>query len=140
MTLVISQSEVYYSNAWTTCVNRYHFSAETRYSAFYRELLAVYATIRHFRNNLEGRNFFVNTDHKILTYIMTSTIEHSLLRQTRHMAYIAEFTSDIRYVKSETNYVADASALPSVSAIRSVSIINFNELCKDPSLDAEFMR
>ena len=33
--------------------------AETRYSAFDRELLAVYATIRHFRHNLEGRNFLV---------------------------------------------------------------------------------
>ena len=32
--------------------------AETRYSAFDRELLAVYATIRHFRHNLEGRYFF----------------------------------------------------------------------------------
>ena len=35
--------------------------AETRYRAFDHELLAVYATIRHFRHNLEGRNFFVNT-------------------------------------------------------------------------------
>ena len=41
--------------------------AETRYSAFDRELLAVYATIRHFRHNLVGRYFFVNTDHKPLT-------------------------------------------------------------------------
>ena len=32
--------------------------AETRYSAFDCELLAVYATIRHFRHNLEGCNFF----------------------------------------------------------------------------------
>ena len=46
--------------------------AETRYSAFDRELLAVYATIRHFRHNLEGRNFFVNADHKPLTYVVTS--------------------------------------------------------------------
>ena len=38
--------------------------AQTRYSAFDRELLAVCATIRHFRHNLEGRYFFVNTDHK----------------------------------------------------------------------------
>ena len=36
-------------------------SAETRYSAFDREILAVYATVRHIRHNLEGRNFFVNT-------------------------------------------------------------------------------
>ena len=31
--------------------------AETRYSAFDRELLAVYATIRHFRHNLKDVNF-----------------------------------------------------------------------------------
>ena len=37
--------------------------AETRYSAFARELLALYATIRHFRHNLEGRKFFLNIDH-----------------------------------------------------------------------------
>ena len=46
--------------------------AETRYSAFDRELLAVYSTIRHFRHNLEGREFYVNTDHKPLTYVMNS--------------------------------------------------------------------
>ena len=39
--------------------------AETRYSAFDRKLLAVYATIRHFRQNLEGHYFFMNTDHKL---------------------------------------------------------------------------
>ena len=49
--------------------------SETRYSAVDSELLAVYATIRHFRHNLEGRNFFVNTDHKPLTYIMISVTE-----------------------------------------------------------------
>ena len=69
--------------------------AETRYSAFDRELLAVYATIRHFRHNLEGRNFFLNTDHKPLTYVMTSVTERPSLHQTRHLAFIAEFTTDM---------------------------------------------
>ena len=44
--------------------------AETGYSAFDLELLVVYAMIRHFRHNLEGPNFFVNTDHNPLTYVM----------------------------------------------------------------------
>ena len=66
--------------------------AETHHSAFDRELLAVYATVRHFRHNLEGRNFSV-------TYVMSSTTKRPSLRQTRHMAYIAEFTTAIRYVK-----------------------------------------
>ena len=92
--------------------SRYH--AETRYSAFDRDLLAVYATIRHLRHNLEGRNFFVNTDHKPLSYIMTSVTERPSLRQTKHLAFIVEFTTDIRYVKGETILVADALSRPSV--------------------------
>ena len=35
--------------------------AEKKYSAFDRELLAIYASIKHF---LEGRVFVVYTDHK----------------------------------------------------------------------------
>ena len=91
--------------------------AETRYSAFDRELLAVYETIRHFRHNLEGRNFFVNTDHKPLPFVMTSVTERPSLRQTRQLAFIAEFTTDIIYVKGQTNFVADALSRPSVSFI-----------------------
>ena len=117
-----------------------HFLAETCYSAFDRELLAVFATIRHFRHNLEGRNFFVNTDHKPLTYVMTSVTERPLLRQTRHLAFITEFTTDIRYVKGETNFVADALSRPSVSAIGSASAINYKELSEDQALDTEFTR
>ena len=55
------------NSAWIIFGNRCHFSVkhslpvETRYSAFGRELLAVYATIRHFRHNLEDCNVFVNT-------------------------------------------------------------------------------
>ena len=52
----------YINNVWQPL-------SETRYSALDRKLLAVYATIRHFRHNLEGRYFFVNTDPKPLTVI-----------------------------------------------------------------------
>ena len=99
--------------------------AETRYSAFDRELLAVYATIRHFRHNLKGRNFFVNTNHKTSTFEMSSVTERPSLRQTRQLAFIAECTTDIRYVKGETNFVADALSRPSVSVIDSTSAINY---------------
>ena len=102
--------EQYIDNVWQplSFFSKKLSPAETRYSAFDRELLAVYATIRHFRHNLEGRNFFVNTDHKPLTYVMISVTVRLSLRQTRHLAFIAEFTKDIIYVKGETNFVADA--------------------------------
>ena len=35
-----------------------------RHSAFDRDLLAVYATVRHGRHNIEGYDFFFNTVHK----------------------------------------------------------------------------
>ena len=108
---------------------------ETRYSAFDRELLAVYATIRHFRH----KNF-VNTDHKPLTFVMSSVTERPSLRQSRQLAFIAEFTTDIRYVKGETNFVADALSRPSVSVIDNTSAINYKELSADQALDAEFTR
>ena len=114
--------------------------AETRYSAFDRELLAVYATIRHFRHNLEGRNFFVNTDHKPLTFVMSSVTERPSLQQTRQLAFIAEFTTDIRYVKGKTNFVADSLSRPSVSVIDSTSAVNYKEISADQALDPEFTR
>ena len=48
--------------------------AETRYSTFDRELLAVHLAIRHFRHFVEGRDFHVLTDHQPLTYSLTITI------------------------------------------------------------------
>ena len=80
----------------------------------------------------------MNTDHKLLTYVMTSVTERP--SQTRHLAFIAEFTTYIRYVKGETNFVADARSRPSVSAIRSASAINYKELSEDQALDTEFTR
>ena len=47
---------------------------ETRYSTFDRELLAVYLAIKHFRHFVEGREFFVLTDHKPLTYALAVTL------------------------------------------------------------------
>ena len=101
---------------------------ETRYSAFDRELLAVYTTIRHFRHNLEGREFYVNTDYKPLPYVMNSTTERTSLRQTRQLAFMAELTTDIQYVKGEANFVADALSRPTVSAIEYDAAINYKDL------------
>ncbi|BHF61207.1 hypothetical protein SprV_0100418000 [Sparganum proliferum] len=46
--------------------------AETRYSTFGRELLATYLAVKHFRHFLEGRDFTVFTDHKLLTFAIRS--------------------------------------------------------------------
>ena len=48
---------------------------EQRYSAFDRELLAVYLAIQNFRHFLEGRQFHVLTDHKPLIYALGTRLD-----------------------------------------------------------------
>ena len=81
--------------------------AETRYSAFDRELLAIYLAIKQFRHFVEGRKFHVITDHKPLTFALTSKPSQHSPRQVRHLDYISQFTTDIRHIKGEDNPVAD---------------------------------
>ena len=48
----------------------FYSDAEKKYSAFYRELLAAYSSLRHFCFMLEGRDFTIFTDHKLLTHAL----------------------------------------------------------------------
>jgi len=43
-------------------------SAQTKYSPYDRELLAIYTAVKHFRHLLEEREFTIFTDHKPLIY------------------------------------------------------------------------
>ena len=90
---------------------------ETKYSTFSRELLSIYLSIRHFRHFLEGREFYVLTDHKPLTYALSSSATNHSPREARHLDFISQFTSDIRHVNGRDNPVADALSRMDVNAI-----------------------
>ena len=66
--------------------------AETRYSMFDRELLAVYLAIKHFRE------FHVLTDHNPVIYALHTRSDKHTPRQARHLDFIVQFTSDLRHV------------------------------------------
>ena len=91
--------------------------AETRYSTFDRELLAIYLAIKHFQHFLEGRQFSVITDHKPLTFALASPSKHHSPRQIRHLDFISQFTSDIRFLKGSSNAAADALSRVEVDAL-----------------------
>jgi cleavage and polyadenylation specificity factor subunit 1 len=86
--------------------------SETRYAAFDRELLAAYASVRHFRYFLEGRLFTLYTDHRPLTFALKKPSPAHTPRQVRHLAYLSEFTSDIQHISGADNVVADALSRP----------------------------
>ena len=98
--------------------------SEKKYSAFDREPLAAYSASKHFRHFLEGRIFTLYTDHKPLTTALTSQADRSP-RQTRHLSYIAEFTSDIRHIKGKFNVVADA-----LSKVTTVDYVRIDGTCE----------
>ena len=112
--------------------------AETRYSTFDRELLAVYLAIKHFHHFLEGCHFYVLTDHKPLVHALTSHSDWQSPRQARHMDYISQFTTDIRHVRGADTAVADALSRIGANAIlkNTPPVIDFPAMAKAQQEDS----
>uniref|UniRef100_A0A5S6QYA9 RNA-directed DNA polymerase n=1 Tax=Trichuris muris TaxID=70415 RepID=A0A5S6QYA9_TRIMR len=81
---------------------------ETRYSAYDKELLAIYLAIKRFRHQLEGRQFTIFSDHKPLSFAFHQKPESCSPRRLRQLEFIAQFTTDIRHINGSANTVADA--------------------------------
>ena len=108
---------------------------ELKYSAFDRELLAVYLGIRHFRHYLEGRTFPIFTDHRPLTFAMAKSSEPWSHRQARHLEYISQYSTDIRHVAGADNVVADALSRAAINEIRMG--VDYREMAEKQQQDPE---
>lgn len=108
-------------------------TAQRNYGAYDRELLAVNDAIHFFRHMLEARTFAVYTDHKPLTFAFQQRPEKCSPRQFRHLDFIGQFTTDIRYIPGEDNVVADA--LSRVEAL--ASPVSYSDIAHAQKEDAE---
>lgn len=108
---------------------------ELKYSAFDRELLALYLAIRHFRYFLEGRAFTAFTDHMPLTQAMSMVKDPWSSRQQRHISYISEYTTDIQHVSGKNNQVADALSRIVVAHVDGG--LDFEEMARTQQSDPE---
>lgn len=107
--------------------------AESKKSAFDRELLAIYMALRHF-SWLHGSPFVIKTDHKPLVHAMTMV--NPTPQQTRWLSYISEFGAPIQHVSGADNVVADALSRTVCGA---VSAHFDEELAQEQSADADLM-
>jgi hypothetical protein len=62
-------------------------SAQQKYSAYDRELLAVYEAVKHFRHMLEARHFTIFTDHKPIIYAFEQKRDNCSPRQFNHLDF-----------------------------------------------------
>ena len=113
-------------------------TAEAKYSAFDRELLAIYRAIKRFRYFVEGQQFHVLTDHKPLTTVFNNNKSTYTPRQLRHIEYVSQFTTDIRYVRGCDNAPADALSR-NIHAVSS-SLLDYAAVAADQVDDAELQQ
>eukprot|EP00794_Sanderia_malayensis_P011510 gene11510-biopygen9182 len=113
--------------------------AEVKYHTFCRELLGIYLTIKHFRHCLEGREFYILTDHKPLTYALSTSLDRYSPRETRHLDHISQFTADIRHATGKENVVADALSRMDINSVQTLTsvTIDFNLLAQAPQSDPD---
>lgn len=125
------------SNSWKPLAffSRKLSTAQQKYSAYDRELLAVYESIKYFRHFLEGRAFKVLTDHKSLMYAFKQRSDKASPRQLGQLSFIAQFTTDIEYLPGVDNVVADS--LSRIEALQLPVDIELVELARLQSEDTE---
>ncbi len=107
--------------------------AQTNYSAFDRELLAVMAAIHHFRFMLEGRGFVVFTDHKPLVGALHRQSDPVSACQQCHLSFIAESAPTIRHITGDSNIVADTLSRPATACSGPGEAAKRQAVVKEPS-------
>ena len=98
---------------------------EKRLSVFERELLAVFAAVRKWRNIFHGMVTTVFTDHKPIVGAFHNTKPRLSDKQQRQFSFIAEYVSDIVHISGKDNVVAD-------SLSRNISVITSKTPDKAP--------
>lgn len=114
-------------------------NAQTKYSTYDRELLAIYMAIKHFRYVIEGRDLTVLTDHKPLTYALSKKESKSdSPRRLRQLDFIAQFCTKINYVEGKSNSAADF--LSRIEEIHVPDIFDYEQLHKSQIEDTELQK
>ena len=112
--------------------------AESRYSTFGRELLAVYLCIKRFRHLLEGRSFMVYTDHKPLTHALNAQPDRYSPREVRQLDFISQFTSDLRHISGKHNLAVDALSRAHINTLNDVTV-DFDAIALAQTTDDEIL-
>lgn len=129
--------EQHFNDAWEPLAffSRKFSPAQTKYSAYDRELTAMHEAVKHFRQLIEGREFEIATDQKPLTFAFSQRSEKASPRQARQLEFIAQFTTTINFIPGRDNVVADA--LSRIESLRLPVEFDLGELANKQSTDEQ---
>jgi cleavage and polyadenylation specificity factor subunit 1 len=97
--------------------------AQQKYSAYDRELLAIYEAVKHFRHILEARPFTIFTDHKPIICAFQENRDKCSPRQFKHLDFVTQFTTDIGHISGQDNAADALSPVESVTATTSYDVL-----------------
>lgn len=80
----------------------------------------MYLAVKYFHYFLKGCPFIIFTDHKPLTNVFTLSKATYSVRETRHLAFLAEFSTDFRHIKGADNIRANT-----LSRVSSLAMTQF---------------
>jgi len=104
---------------------------ETRYSTFDRELLAVFAAVKKWKNLLCSNKVTIFTDHKPIVGAIKNSKDRDSDRQQRQITFISEYCTDVVHIAGNTNVVADTlSRAPNILNISSTIPIDLISIAK----------
>ena len=114
---------------------------QQQWSTYDRELYAIYAAVENFEYMLKGRTFTIETDHKPLIYMFTSSSRCKMERRARQVEYIAQFTNSIKYIAGSTNIVADTLSRLDHDEISSINApITVQQIVHEQQNDEEIQK
>ena len=81
-------------------------------STFYKELRALYLSLKHFQYRILGRRLLIRTDNKALVGAINNTLKDQSPMEQRYIMLIKEFDPEVAHIAGSNNTVADALSRP----------------------------
>ena len=91
-------------------------------SAFARELLAIYLSLKHFHHWVEGNQIEIYTDHKPILAAYERPLDRPNTKESRHLSFIAQYAPVIKHVPGKSNIVADNLSRPQIDSVSEMFI------------------
>ena len=88
----------------------------------------MYLAVKLFHHLLEGRQFVIYTDHRLLTFALLSKPDKYSPRETRHLDFVSQFTNDIWHISGKQNAAADALTRFPINSLFSPTDIDLRQM------------